>query len=165
VGVSEFRDRGAAHWRRDVVIKRAELSNPDAAWAIVSEYYEAVNVEIRESLPAFADAYFGPGSGVWLAVKGDVVVGCIALRPLQEIPESAEVKRLYVRPPWRSEGIAAMLLEALEDYARQTGYKWLYLDSKDDLQAALQFYQKHGYVPCERYNQNPQATVFMRRQI
>jgi hypothetical protein len=29
----------------------------------------------------------------------------------------------------------------------------------------LQFYQKHGYVPCERYNQNPQATVFMRRQI
>lgn len=146
----------------DIVIFRADLHDLDEAWGIVTEYYEAVGVVVREDLPAFTDAYFGAGSGVWLAKKGDAVVGCIALRPLEAIPESGEVKRLYVRPQWRGEGVAALLLEALEAYA---GYQWLYLDSKDDLEAALRFYEKQGYTRCARYNDNPQATIFMRKQL
>jgi hypothetical protein len=26
---------------------------------------------------------------------------------------------------------------------------------------AIQFYHRHGYEDCERYNDNPQATIFM----
>jgi hypothetical protein len=42
------------------------------------------------------------------------------------------------------------------------GYSTLYLDSKDDLIDAIRFYRKQGYRSCERYNENPQATVFMK---
>ena len=61
--------------------------------------------------------------------------------------------------------IAGLLLAALDDYAIAAGYKWLYLDSKDDLVAAIQFYEKNGYSRCARYNDNPQANVFMRKQL
>ena len=45
------------------------------------------------------------------------------------------------------------------------GLEWVYLDSYDDLKAAIAVYEKRGYARCERYNENPQATVFMRKNI
>jgi ribosomal protein S18 acetylase RimI-like enzyme len=75
------------------------------------------------------------------------------------------VKRLYVRPESRGQHIADRLLEALEEYAFEAGYRALYLDTKDDLVVAIHFYQRHGYGLCERYNDNPQATIFMRKDL
>jgi GNAT superfamily N-acetyltransferase len=151
---------------RDITVSRAGPSNVDAAWTIVSEYCDAVSVVVREDRPAFLRAYFGEGSGVWLA-KMDVheVVGCIALRPLDVFPAAGEVKRLYVQPASRGRGIAGLLLDALDEYARGVGYEWLYLDSKDDLETALRFYESRGYMRCARYNDNPQATIFMRLRL
>ena len=42
---------------------------------------------------------------------------------------------------------------------------WIYLDTYDDLKAAIALYIRRGYETCERYNDNPQATVFLRKQI
>jgi len=75
------------------------------------------------------------------------------------------VKRLYVQPAHRGLGIAASLLESLHGYAKAAGYEWLYLDSKDDLKVAHAFYETRGYVRCPRYGDNPQATIFMRKQL
>ena len=148
-----------------VVISRGESDDFEGAWRIVSEYYEAVGVVAREDPAEFRAHYFGEGSGVWLARDGEEIVGCIALRPLDAIASAGEVKRLYVRPQARGRGVAGLLLDALHGYASRAGYATLYLDSKDDLTDAIRFYRKRGYEPCERYNENPQATVFMKRAL
>ncbi len=147
-------------------IRRAEVDSLDEAFSIVSEYYDAVGVMVREDRTQFAAYYFGEGSGLWLASSGTETIGCIALRPLP-LPDapSGEVKRLYVRPAWRGKGIADLLLDELHTYAAEAGYRWIYLDSKDDLEAAQRFYKRRGYQTCERYNDNPQATVFMRIEL
>jgi GNAT superfamily N-acetyltransferase len=145
----------------DITISRAGPNDLDQAWAIVTEYYDAVAVLAREDRPAFANAYFNEGSGFWLAGNEGAVVGCIALRPLDVYPAAGEVKRLYVQPASRGRGIAGLLLDALHEYAGTAGYEWLYLDSKDDLETAIRFYEKRGYRHCARYNDNPQATIFM----
>lgn len=146
-------------------IERATLERVDEAYAIVQEYYDAVDVVVREDADSFARVYFGPGAGIWLASEEAMTVGCIALRPLPRFEQSGEVKRLYVRPESRGQHIADRLLKALEEYAADFGYRTLYLDSKDDLVAAIRFYQRHGYECCERYNENPQATIFMRKEL
>lgn len=145
----------------EISIRRAGSEEFDQAWAIVSEYYDAVGVMVREDQAAFAQAYFTEGSGVWLARNDGDIVGCIALRPLDRFPSAGEVKRLYVKPEGRGRGVAGLLLDALHGYARGVGYESLYLDSKDDLVDAIRFYEKRGYRRCERYNDNPQATIFM----
>ena len=151
---------------QNLTIWRAELESLDQAFSIVSEYYDAVGVMVRESRDQFAAYYFGEGSGVWLASTGQAVIGCIALRPLALQPgRSGEVKRLYVRPAWRGRGVADLLLDELHAYAASAGYQWMYLDSKDDLEAAKRFYKRRGYEACQRYNDNPQATVFMRKDL
>ena len=149
----------------NMTIRRAEMTEIEDAWTIVSEYYAAVSVIAREERQEFEAEYFGDGSGVWLVRRGANVTGCIALRPLAAMPHAGEVKRLYVQPDARGQGIAGLLLAALEEYALAAGYEWLYLDSKDDLEAAIRFYENHGYARCERYNENPQATIFMRKRI
>jgi ribosomal protein S18 acetylase RimI-like enzyme len=151
-------------------VHRADLPDRDRAWAIVEEYNTAIGIQVRDTRPSFARDYFGAESGLWLAVADQQIIGCIALRPLALAADfgsdpAAEVKRLYVQPAFRGRGVAEVLLAALEAHAREHGYRALYLDSKDDLQAALRFYARHGYQRCGRYNDNPQATIFMHKQL
>lgn len=148
-----------------IQIERVTLDRAEEAYAIVQEYYAAVDVVVREDAESFARDYFGEGAGIWLASGDAGIVGCIALRPLLKFEQSGEVKRLYVRPENRGQRIADGLLKALEEYAVDAGYRTLYLDSKDDLVTAIRFYEGHGYERCERYNENPQATIFMRKNL
>ena len=149
---------------RDVEIRRATPAELRDAYRMVSEYYEAAAVQSRETREEFLRDYFGPGAGFWLARSGDNIIGCVALRRIAE-PHSAEIKRMYVRPEARGQAVAQQLLEAAEKFALAAGYRWIYLDTADDMKAAARFYQRNGFQPCERYNDNPQATIFMRKQL
>lgn len=151
--------------KNDFGIRRAISSEVDAAYSIVEEYYTAMTVVARDTREEFARLYFQEGAGIWLARHEERVIGCIALRAMPQFADSGEVKRLYVQPEYRGQGIAAALHEALETYARNLGYQWLYLDTADNMTSAIRFYEAHGYERCGRYNGNPQATIFMRKQL
>ena len=147
------------------LVHRASDEEIDRAFKLVKEYYEEVGVVVREDQREFAEQYFGNGAGVWMAAIGGDDTGCIALRRMDAPENCGEVKRMYVRETHRGSGIAAALLYALEEYARKSGYLWLYLDTTDAMRAAARFYERNGYQLCERYNSNPQATIFMRKKI
>ncbi len=149
----------------DFTVHRAAVEEIGAAWRIVEEYYDAARVVARDSKDDFSRLYFGDGSGLWTASQATGVVGCIALRPLPAFPASGEVKRLYVHPASRGRGIAASLYGALHAYAEEFSYQWLYLDTTQEMTAAQRFYEALGYERCARYNDNPQATIFMRKEL
>jgi GNAT superfamily N-acetyltransferase len=140
-------------------------SATDDALAILEEYYEAVRVVQRDKPSDVQEIIDTPASGVWLAYMEDEVMGCVVLRKLETIPFASECKRLYVKPLARGNRIADELLDAQEAYARSEGIEWIYLDSYDDLKAAIAVYERRGYQLCERYNDNPQATLFLRKRI
>lgn len=135
------------------------------ALQILEEYYDAIQVVQRDQPESLQSLIDESASGMWLAWMGDQVVGCIVLRRLPSIPFAAECKRLYVKPAARGKRIATMLLDALEEYARNRGLEWIYLDTYDDLEAAIRLYEQRGYMRCDRYNDNPQATLFMRKRL
>jgi len=137
----------------------------DDARAILDEYYEAVHVVQRDKPGRIQKLIDTPASGIWLAYLGDEVVGCVVLRKLTKLSRASECKRLYVKPSARGKHIADKLLDAQEAFARSQRVEWIYLDSYDDLKAAIALYEKRGYERCERYNDNPQATLFMRKYI
>jgi DNA-binding MarR family transcriptional regulator len=147
-----------------VRIERLTAVDADAL-AILEEYYEAVHVVRRDSPASIRGIVNEPGSGMWLAYLGSEVQGCVVLRRLASMPHASECKRLYVKPGARGNHIAGKLLDAQEEYARNAGVEWIYLDSYDDLRAAIALYERRGYERCVRYNDNPQATVFMRKRI
>jgi GNAT superfamily N-acetyltransferase len=146
-------------------IHRACLEEIESAFALVTEYYEEVGVELREDRAQFEEQYFAGEAGVWLAFLHGQAVGCVALRKLCGLPNCAEIKRMYMRGAYRGRGVADSLLAALEEYALNCGYEWLYLDTTDSMCAAARFYKRKLYEGCERYNDNPQATIFMRKRL
>lgn len=143
----------------------------DQAIAIVEEYYDFLEIQVRDDRETIMHYLEGEDSGIWIAVVSgnesgqSITVGCVILRPLQIISNSGEVKRLYVKDAYRGRKIAQMLMEALEAQAREAKLEYLYLDTKDDLQDAIKFYDHQGYDRCERYNDNPQATIFMKKKL
>lgn len=137
----------------------------DDALDLLAEYYEAVQVVVRDPPGALEKIIQTEDSGVWMAYLGGDPIGCVVLRPLTSIPSAGECKRLYVKPSARGRGIAGALMDALEHYARGQGLAWIYLDSHDGLTAAIALYRQRGYLACDRYNDNPQATLFMRKQL
>ena len=147
-----------------VRIEHLTASHADAL-AILQEYYEAVHVVQRDSPESIQRIVEEPASGMWLAYLGNEAVGCVILRRLASIPIASECKRLYVKPAARGNHVANRLLDAQEEFARNHGVEWIYLDSYDDLKAAITLYKRRGYQRCERYNDNPQATLFMRKKI
>jgi ribosomal protein S18 acetylase RimI-like enzyme len=148
-----------------VLVRRATPEDEAAAWELVDEYHATFGVVLRDDRAATRRDIAGPG-GVWLAGDGDAPAGCVVLRPLPALgPRAGEVKRLYVRPAHRGAGIAGALMDALEAHARAAGYEALYLDSRPDFATAIRFYERRGYEPVARYNENPEATVFMRLRL
>ncbi len=145
-------------------IRRTTPEDEPAVRAILDEYNDAASVVLRDDCAAIRSYLFGPGA-FWLAQDARVA-GCIAFRPLPNIgPLACEVKRLYVRVEYRGTGLADALLDALEDHARAVGRTAIYLDTYAGLAAAVRFYARRGYVPVPRYNDNTQATIFMRRSL
>jgi ribosomal protein S18 acetylase RimI-like enzyme len=102
---------------------------------------------------------------MWLAKLEDEIVGCVVLRNMLSVPCAAECKRLYVRPAARGRHVATLLLDALEEHARNLKNQWIYLDTYNDLKPAIALYEQRGYERCDRYNDNPQATLFMRKRL
>jgi GNAT superfamily N-acetyltransferase len=149
---------------RAVRIERAGPDQAETAYAIVSEYYEALGVVARETPEEFRREYFGPARGIWLAWVGSSLAGAIALREFCP-GDAAEIKRMYVREAYRGQGIAQRLLQEAESFANDSGYQSILLDSTEAMQAARRLYERNGYEPCERYNRNPQATIFMRKRL
>lgn len=143
-------------------IIQASVSQIDDALILLDEYYRQVGVVQRDTPEAVRNFLGNSDSGLWIAYVGDTPAGCVVLRPLDGFHSAGECKRLYVRAQFRRRGIAEALLDAMEDHARSSSLSWIYLDSKDDLQAAIALYRRRGYESCERYNGNAQATVFLR---
>ncbi len=137
----------------------------DDAFALLNEYYNAIDVVVRDTREDIQHILDDPSAGVWLAMQAERSVGCVVLRQLPAIPHAGECKRLYVRPEARGLGLADALMDALESFGIASGLQWIYLDSKDDLHAAIALYRRRGYVDCARYNDNPQATVFLRKRL
>jgi putative acetyltransferase len=92
-------------------------------------------------------------------VKGSPA-GFIAWRSLARSPhlveDAWEMKRLWVRPIARGQGLGEMLTLAVLERARTAGRKAVYLDTVPDLMiAAHRMYLRLGFEPCAPYNDNP----------
>jgi hypothetical protein len=56
-------------------------------------------------------------------------------------------------------------MDTLEDAARAANLRWIYLDSKANFATAIAMYSRRGYTDTPRYNQNPEATIFLRKDL
>jgi len=99
------------------------------------------------------EKYGLPYGRLYLAFFEGNVAGCIALRKLNN--ENCELKRLYVKPEYRSNNIGGMLVKHIIKEARKIGYKHILLDTLPFLETAISMYKRYGFYEIESYNNSP----------
>lgn len=65
--------------------------------------------------------------------------------PFLRRPLKAEIENLFVEPEFRHTGVAAMLMEAIEEWVRQSSVEEVELYVHRENSDAIAFYGKHGY--------------------
>jgi GNAT superfamily N-acetyltransferase len=109
-----------------------------------------------------------PPLGIFVvATQGERVVGCAGLRlEGADVPPGAgEIKRMWVDPDLRGQGLGTRLLAHLTDLAREAGLWRLVLDTADDLTEARALYAREGFGETEPYNANPYAHHWYSRDL
>ncbi len=93
---------------------------------------------------------FAPPHGAFVIVAIDqVAIGCGGLRRYDDV--SGEIKRMFVRRAHRRTGLGRRLLHALEDRARQLGYRRVILETGTAQPEAMSLYDSEGFVPIGAY--------------
>ena len=88
---------------------------------------------------------------VVVAYQNETPVGCGAIKPFST--STAEVKRMFVHPENRKQGIAAKILAELENWAAALGFITCVLETGKKQPEAIALYQKVGYEITPNYGQ------------
>lgn len=88
---------------------------------------------------------------VVVAYEDNQPVGCGAIKEYDSA--TMEVKRMFVPPEKRGKGIASHVLQELEKWAKELGYKKCILETGDKMPEAIQLYRKNNYQTIPNYGQ------------
>ncbi len=122
------------------------------------EYADSLGVDLcfqdfEHELATLPGHYAPPEGRLYLALAGGKVAGCAGLRRIEE--HVGELKRVYVRPIFRGQGIGRRLVLAVVEAARGNGHRHLRLDTLPSMKRAQELYRSMGFKPIEAYRENP----------
>lgn len=138
----------------------------EEARALFKEYEASLGISLcfqnfEQELADLPGDYAPPRGRLLLAREDDQLLGCIALRPVG--PTACEMKRLFVRPEFRTRRLGRVLVEAIIEEARKIGYTHMRLDTMPGrMDRAIALYRALGFVEIPPYYSTPvDTTTFM----
>ncbi len=136
-----------------------------AARALFNEYAAGLGISLcfqnfDDELKYLPGDYAPPDGRLLLAKDDEQLAGCICLRKLA--PGICEMKRLFVRPAYRSTGLGRVLVNTIIDEARKLGYTHMRLDTLPGrMDKAIALYRSIGFVDIEPYYASVEGAKFM----
>jgi putative acetyltransferase len=119
----------------------------DAVRLLVAELEDILSAEYppdqRHGLPL--EAIFQPHVRFFVATLDGAPAGCGGVALFDGF---AEVKRMYVRPAARGQGVARAILARIEAETRAANLPVLRLETGDKQTDALRLYRRYGFTDC-----------------
>ncbi len=152
-------------------IRRAETDTDlDAARRLFRAYAESLDFDLdfqdfEAEMEALPGPYAPPDGAILLAEVEGEAVGVGAVQPLDE-DGACEMKRLYVEPEHRLQGLGRGLVLCIIEAAQDLGYDVMRLDTVASMTAARQLYRSLGFRERSAYYHNPlDDVVYMERSL
>ena len=147
-----------------ITLRPADPDDPAAQWCL-GAYFALLGARIDGITPDHvplpdpkADHYRPPHGAFLIAWSDTLPVACVSLRTLG--PTLGEVKRLWVAPDARGQGLARRMMTAIEDQARRLRLTQQKLDTNGALTEAIALYEKTGWTPTAAYSSFPSTHWF-----
>ena len=151
-----------------VTLETVDPTAPEAVTA-VGHYFAELDRRFEngfdpgDALTTDAAAMSAPRGVFVVAVSEGEPVACGGVQRLE--PGVCEIKRMWVHDDWRGAGLGSRLLRRLEDEATRLGCRRVRLDTNGTLLEAIAMYERAGYQPIGRYNDNPYAQAWFERNV
>lgn len=136
-------------------IQQYNIEHRDAVIQLIldiqqKEFNLDVTIEDQPDLQAVPEAYIQQNGNFWTALDADKVVGTIALTDLGD--GKAALRKMFVHAGYRGKEavVAKRLLSTLLDWAKESGFRDVYLGTAAPLHAAHRFYEKNGFTEVKR---------------
>ncbi|MCX6907481.1 MAG: GNAT family N-acetyltransferase [Verrucomicrobia bacterium] len=153
----------------DIIKPAAAAEDVRAARQLFEEYAAELGVDLRfqgfaHELETLPGAYTPPRGALLLARAAEGAAGCVAMRPKGD--DVCEMKRLFVRPAFRGQGLALALVAEIIAAAETAGYRAMVLDTLDGMKPAIALYKSFGFQRSAAYYDNPlPGAVYFRRTL
>jgi GNAT superfamily N-acetyltransferase len=124
----------------------------------IAVMYDGLELD-GDRMPRAGARELSPPDGAFLVgwVAGEPIC-CGGVKRLD--PRTCEIKKMYVLPAFRGQGVARVLLYALEAKARELGYAVARLDTGPKQRHAQGLYESEGYAEVDDFNGNPVAVFW-----
>lgn len=87
-----------------------------------------------------------PGSIYFVAEQDEKLLGGGGIFPSPGLPEdTCELVKMYLLPEVRGIGLGKQIIEACLSFAKESGYKNVYIETMPELKQAMRTYEKFGF--------------------
>lgn len=129
----------------------------------ITVMYDGLELD-GEQMPRAGAAELSPPHGAFLVGWHDGrAICCGGVKRLDD--STCEIKKMYLLPELRGQGVARQLLHALEHKAAQLGYRVARLDTGPKQLQARGLYGSEGYVEIPDFNGNPIAVYWAEKPL
>ena len=133
----------------DISIQFVNIRHPDLK-ALVGKLDQYLVAQFGEAAGQYRCGHdLSAMSGAVVAYAGVHAVGCCCWRPYDAV--TAELKRMFVAPDYRREGVALKMMHALEEHAAASGCHRTILETGAEMDGALRCFEKAGYRLIPNY--------------
>jgi putative acetyltransferase len=153
------------------IITATSEAHYKAGLALFNAYADSLNFNLsfqnfNDELTMLPLMYGAPTGALLLVESENSYVGVAGLRRIEN-DQTCEIKRMYIDPLHRGNGIGRLLLESLIDVAKNMRYQTIKLDTlAPQMPTALHLYHSFGFTKTEPYNFNPyDGVVYLERKL
>lgn len=90
----------------------------------------------------------GQSGEFWVVEQGGTLVGTAAYLPIERGEQAVEIRKMYLLPVARGQGLGRFLLGQLEGAIAARGFKEIWLETATVLKEAVAMYESSGYQPA-----------------
>ncbi len=138
---------------KNYTIRDWQKSDRDSAAEVIRQVLEEYGLPWQ---PELADrdvievesAYLEVGGEFWIVEQDGIIVGTAAYQPIARGQNAVEIRKMYLFPEVRGQGLGVYLLEQLELAIATRQYQEIWIETATILKEAVKLYERNGYQPA-----------------
>ncbi|MEM9510215.1 MAG: GNAT family N-acetyltransferase [Cyanobacteria bacterium P01_E01_bin.35] len=139
---------------RDFLIRDWREEDREAAAAVIKTVLEEYGLPWQ---PETADrdvvkvesAYLDIGGEFWVIEQQGAIIGTAAYQPISRGHNAVEIRKMYLLPQVRGQGLGKYLLAQLEKAIAIKDYQEIWVETASILKEAVKLYEFNGYQPAD----------------
>ncbi len=98
------------------------------------------------TLTRMTESHAMPGSIYYVGMENGNMIGGAGIYPTDGLPpDTCELVKMYILPGARGKGFGKVLVNKCIEFAKEQGYKKVYLETMEELKNAVNMYERSGF--------------------